>query len=198
MKLIKKLKSRAGFTLAETLLAIMILLMVSVIVVTGMPVARSVYEKVVLSSNAETLLTTAASSLRNELGTAWKVRSIFEGSIPKGVTYFSAATGTRAELSIEGGTIQVKDYAEATKEDLLGINANKSAETPRVLVFPGQDKILDQLALKADKIVLDVSAKTVTIYGLRVEGASGTLAGSDSDTLTIPVFSTETAQLKVS
>ena len=74
MNIRKKLKSRAGFTLAETLLAVAILMLVSVIVATGIPVARKAYEKVVLSSNAETMLTTAISSLRNELGTAAEIK----------------------------------------------------------------------------------------------------------------------------
>ena len=42
MKRKSKLKSRSGFTLAETLLAILILLLVSSIVAQGIPVARNV------------------------------------------------------------------------------------------------------------------------------------------------------------
>lgn len=66
----KKLKTASGFTLAETLLAVLILLMVSVIVATGIPAAKNAYEKVVMASNAEVLLSTTISSLRNELGAA--------------------------------------------------------------------------------------------------------------------------------
>ena len=57
----KKLHSSKAFTLAETLLAVLILLMVSTIVATGIPVARNAYEKVVLASNAEVLLSTTIS-----------------------------------------------------------------------------------------------------------------------------------------
>lgn len=66
----KKLHTDKGFTLAETLLAVLILLMVSLIVATGIPVAKTAYEKVVLTSNAKILLSTTMSTLRNELGSA--------------------------------------------------------------------------------------------------------------------------------
>jgi len=48
-----KMKSQAGFSLAETLVAILILLLVSVIVANGVPVAQNAYEKVVVGANAK-------------------------------------------------------------------------------------------------------------------------------------------------
>ena len=58
----RKLNSKKGFTIAEMLVAIIILLMVSSIVASGIPVARDAYEKVVLTSNAEILMSTAISA----------------------------------------------------------------------------------------------------------------------------------------
>lgn len=193
MKARKKLNSRAGFTLAETLLAVLILLLVSTIVATGMPVARTAYEKVVLTSNAETLLTTAVSALRNELGTAWKVESTANG-----VTYFSASTGARAELSIDSKThtITLLDYAAATDLDALleeKEEQNKATTTARDLVFQGNDERLGKLTLQATSISLssDKTSKTVTIEGLIVKSTSGTLAEykGNNGKLTIEVFS---------
>jgi len=191
----KKMKSQAGFTLAETLLAVLILLLVSTIVATGMPVARTAYEKVVLTSNADTLLATAVSALRNELGTAWKVESI-----ENGVTYFSASTGTRAELIVEDdSTIKLLDYAAATDLDaLLGTDQNKSATTSRDLVFQGNDKRLGKLTLKADSIVLTIPSDKgnrpyVTISGLSVEGASGSELTKWAGSLVIDVFSADSS-----
>jgi type II secretory pathway pseudopilin PulG len=83
----KKLKTASGFTLAETLLAVLILLMVSVIVATGIPAAKNAYEKVVLASNADALLSTTISSLRNELGAA-KISTPVENNY---VSYYSGA-----------------------------------------------------------------------------------------------------------
>lgn len=74
MNTVQKLKSNSGMTLAETLLAVLILLMVSSIVATGIPVAQNAYEKVILSSNAEMLLSTSLTALRGELSTAKHIR----------------------------------------------------------------------------------------------------------------------------
>jgi len=185
----KKMKSQAGFTLAETLLAVLILLLVSTIVATGMPVARTAYEKVVLTSNADTLLATAVSALRNELGTAWKVESI-----ENGVTYFSASTGTRAELIVEKSAIKLLDYAAATNLDALLGNKekndlNQSATTPRDLVFQGKDERLGKLTLTATGITLNPSTRQVTVSGLAVNGASVNGLASLSEPLVIDVFS---------
>lgn len=74
MSMKKKLRNRSGFTLAETLIAVLILLMASSIITAGIPVARNAYEKIVLTSNAQALLSTTVSALRNELGTAQDVK----------------------------------------------------------------------------------------------------------------------------
>ena len=67
----KKIRDAHGFTLAETLLAVLILLMVSGIVAAGIPVAKKAYEKVVLAADAQLLLSTTVAELRDEIGTAW-------------------------------------------------------------------------------------------------------------------------------
>ena len=178
----KKLKNRGGFTLAETLLAVTILLLVSAIVATGMPAAKNAYEKVVLASNAEVLLSTAASALRDELGTAWNVQT--KGT---GITYFSASTGTRTELTIDG-TIKIKEYAQATTIDkLLGTNTNKSTESSHELVFLTPEEKA-KYTLTAS-ITLNTSTKEVNISNLCVKHGDTKLA--EIGTLTIPVFSVD-------
>lgn len=92
MKAVMRRRDRRGFTLAETLLAVMILLMVSSIVATGIPVAKNVYEKVVLSANSETTLSTAVMALRNELGTARDISKINVNG-QQGLLYFRSETG---------------------------------------------------------------------------------------------------------
>ena len=49
----KRIKNQSGFTLAETLLTVLILLLVSGIVATGMPAVQTAYEKIVISANAQ-------------------------------------------------------------------------------------------------------------------------------------------------
>ncbi len=89
----KKVKNKHGFTLAETLLAVLILMLVSTIVATGIPAAKNAYEKVVLASNAEALFSTAITSLRNELGTAKNIE--VDGTT---ITYYNETRGTFSKI----------------------------------------------------------------------------------------------------
>jgi len=107
MTIKKRLRSKSGFTLAETLLAVLILLLVSVIVANGIPVARNVYNNVIVGANAQMLLSTAVTALRNELGTAKEVN-------PNGtyVTYFNSERQAYSMISLNGtpATIQLDPY----------------------------------------------------------------------------------------
>ena len=82
--------------MAETLLAVLILLMVSSIVAAGIPSARRAYEKVVLASNAEVLLSTTITTLRNELGNAMDVK--VNGN---DITYYNTARGATSKISLD-------------------------------------------------------------------------------------------------
>ena len=106
-KSMDRLRSRGGFTLAETLLAVLILLLVSAIVAAGIPVAQRAYERVVLGANAQVLLSTTAAALRDELGTAWDVEA--SGT---SVAYFSADTGARSRVALDdaGKRIMLREY----------------------------------------------------------------------------------------
>ena len=117
MKWMRKLKERAGFTLAEMLLATLILLLGSSIVVAGIPAAKNAYEKVVLGSNAQILLSTTAAALRDELGTAWDVKTDGTGKL----LYFSADTGAVSKLYIQENMIMLQEYA-----GLEDIDGNKT------------------------------------------------------------------------
>lgn len=74
MKLLRKIKikgkAQSGFTLVEMLMTVLILSMVSAVVAGGLPMAVSAYTNVVNTANAESLLSTAMTRLRDELGTA--------------------------------------------------------------------------------------------------------------------------------
>ena len=180
-----KIRNRKGFTLAETLLAVLILLLVSSVVAAGMPAVKQAYEKVVLASNAELMLSTAVATLRDELGTAWDVQEVAGG-----VTYFSADTTNRSKLYVESGTIKLYEYSETTAaEDLLGITKKASAE--RELVYHAKDDTA--LKLVCDSIALDSTPNTVVVTGLCVKNGDSVVAQWDGKTavvLKIPVFST--------
>ena len=61
-------------SLAETMLAILILLAVSIILANGVSVVQRLYNDVVVGANARVLMSTAITALRNELGTARDVK----------------------------------------------------------------------------------------------------------------------------
>jgi type II secretory pathway pseudopilin PulG len=84
----KVLKSRAGFSLAETLMAIMILLMASAIVGAAIPAASNVYQKSVDVANAQVVLSTTITMLRDQLSTAGNTK--ISGKM---ITYTSGKAG---------------------------------------------------------------------------------------------------------
>ena len=61
------MKKFLAFTLAETLLAVMLLLIVSALMAQGVPLALNVYKKVTLAANANTLVSTTMTELRDKL-----------------------------------------------------------------------------------------------------------------------------------
>ena len=95
----RKLHSARAFSLAETLLALLILLLASTIMVTGIPSAVNAYRRVVRAANAEVLLSTTITTLRNELGTATNVAET-DG---KSVTYFSSFRNAPSRIFMEDG-----------------------------------------------------------------------------------------------
>lgn len=115
----RKLKQQNGFSLAEMLVAVLILLMVSAVVAGGVPAASNAYSKAVDAANAQVLLSTAATALRDELGTA---RNVSISDDKKTVRYYSADNGNYSELSLgekdERSVIMLTSY--------LGENVNNS------------------------------------------------------------------------
>lgn len=170
----RKFLKRDGFTLAETLLAVLILLLVSGIVATGVPVARNVYYKTVLSANAQVMLSTAISSLRDELGTAWDVEVIDEHNI----MYYSADIGWKSLMSLSWPStatnppITVAEYVTIKDGN---VQFSSKENEPHSLV---PDKNAD-MYVKASKIGIKNSNKDiVVIEGLDVVTNDGvSLAG---------------------
>ena len=118
-------RGRAGFTLAEVLIAMLILLMVTAVVAGGIPVAANAYYKVVDGANAQLLLSTTATLLRDELGTAGNSVTVEEdGSIH----YKSSATGSASVIASENTGITITDYA-GTSAELKRLLVSEKAAT---------------------------------------------------------------------
>ncbi len=172
----KKLHNRKGFTLAETLLAVLILLMVSQIVATGIPVAKNAYEKVVLASNAEVLLSTAVTVLRNELGTASKIDTPDQ----KTITYFNADRGSMAKIGVEeDGSVKLHRYYYSVD----GIVTDSGAE-PLI----SKERATADLYVTFDTVSYDSDNKVVTFTKVSVCRESGTRNLAVRDTLSIRVM----------
>lgn len=161
MKCFHKMNNRAGFTLAETLLAVLILLLVSGIVATGVPVARNVYEKVVLTANANVMLSTAVDTLRSEIGTAWKVRVVDD----KTVVFFSARTGWQSQIKVGGNApIMITEYVDIKDGDLI-FDAGTNKQEEHSLVPDKSSKMY----VSCDKVDWSDIDDVIVFYDIQVK-----------------------------
>ena len=143
----RKLNQQNGFSLAEMLVAILILLMVSSVVAGGVPAASNAYSKAVDAANAQVLLSTAATALRDELGTAKNV-SIEETTI----RYYSADNGNYSELSIGGSDKPVILLTSYLGEEIRGSTTDPSAGSGATITYGAgaetvQWKLVSQAAI---------------------------------------------------
>ena len=131
-KCLQKLKSRAGFTFAEALISLLILLMVSAIVAGGMPVAANAYHKVVKAANAQVLYSTTRTALRSQLETAVKEIDRASGSDgEKKYNYYSSETLRTTIGNSEEG---IMFYPYEMKDDAGNYVVNATAEYHHPLV----------------------------------------------------------------
>lgn len=107
----RKKSARGGFTLAETLMVVLILLMVSGVVAAGIPAAANALNKVVEASNAQLLLSTTMTKLRTELGTATEV------SVNGTTVTYRTPEGSQSVLTSEQSGIFLREYADIYTTD---------------------------------------------------------------------------------
>ena len=92
-----RIRDISAFTLAEALVAVIILLLVSGVVAAGIPAAIRAYDNVVIASNAEVLMSTAINELRTELSTAEII-----DSDSSSLTYYNSAAGCNSKIYCDG------------------------------------------------------------------------------------------------
>lgn len=172
--IMKKLRNKAGFSLAELLIAILIMLMVTVIVAAGIPAARSAYLGVRRASNADVLLSTTITTLRNELGMARR-EDISVDSSNKTITYFNQDRGAESQifLSDDGKSIQFKRY-----------NKNSYAAAP---LITGKAET-DELNVTYATVTYDDESGIVKFEKLEVTPVSGGTPIASRDTVSIRVM----------
>jgi len=166
----RKLRARSGFTLAETLLAVLILLLVSVIVASGMPAVTNAYNKVVLGANAKVMLSTAITALHDEIGTAWEVENppvsaTDDTPDTTKLMYFNASTGAKSELSLDTtdhNAIQIQDYVSLSDDLIHG-----TGYTPGTAYHLVADKS-SGMYVTYTSIAYNKDTGIVTVTGLKV------------------------------
>ena len=137
-RIVRKLKSTAGFTLAETLLAVVILLLASSVVAAGMPAALNAYKNAIDAANAQVLLSSTVAALRSELTYA---REVDVNETDKAVTYYSTSTGMKSKIFLSNGEgeevgvvmfqyVAPTEDAEIVGDDMTAMENIRTASNP--------------------------------------------------------------------
>lgn len=161
--LLRKINSIAAFTLAEALVAILILLMVTSVVAAGIPAARRAYENVVTASNAELVLSTTISALRNELGMATDITIETDKTT---ILYYSQTNASLSKICLYDdasneypqGTIMYQVNAGVSGREEFGLPDMKGSSMIPLVSRKSSDENLystyDEVRFNADNSVL--------------------------------------------
>ena len=179
----KKLKNRKGFSLAEVLVAVLIMAMVTAVVAAGMPSAINAYHSIVDHANAQLLLTTTTNALRNELDLA---KEITVGADGKTID-FRAPGGTMSRIVFsDGNSVTLYEYIGYASE-VLNANGGNTQVTSEGFDRPLVSRATapDTMNVRVDKIELNGNALTFT--NLQVFKGTGedaeVLAGTEKYTI---------------
>ena len=157
-----KLKSRRGFTLAETLMAVIILLLVSAVIAAGIPVAARAYENAVTAANAQVLISTAMTCLRDELNMARNI------NCSASTLRYVSENGSQSVLSVDPDEgIKLQEYT-----DIYVPSGPETADKyTRTLVSDSAAN--KNLLVKYDSAVYDQANGVVRFTNLAVYKKSG-------------------------
>ena len=126
-KLDQKKKDNRGFSLSELLVTVIIVSLLSVMIVTGVRTALYSHRKVTEEANAEVLLSTCVTMLRNELSTATDIQVL---SDTKTITYQKGGSGIKSSLrSGMSGSAASTTEPEQIYHGSVGINSEDGSES---------------------------------------------------------------------
>ena len=185
----EKIHRTYGFSLAETLLAVLILLMVSSIVAAGIPSARNAYEKVVLTANADVLLSTTMTTLRNELGTATDIDIKTTEAGDDEITYFNSTRGSASRITLgpdPDSTPGVKTIVLYRYIGVPGVSVIESGAENIAMSSSSSNK--RDLYVTYSKVEYDSVRNTITFSALSVKQTPGNRELSNRPTFTIRVI----------
>lgn len=156
MKASRIIRKKTGFSLIETVVSLLIIVLMSGMMVTGIRLAVKVYTTVVDKANAQVLLTTTETILRNELSSARNIKEETDG-----ISYQNNVTGQKFTLS-------------SPDADIL---KTQDGKTGRRLIQPTTGT--KNLHIKFKTIKLSADRRYITVSGLRVTKGTQTLAGPE-------------------
>ncbi|MBR0417535.1 MAG: prepilin-type N-terminal cleavage/methylation domain-containing protein [Erysipelotrichaceae bacterium] len=164
--MIKNKLNRNGFSLAELLLAIAIMLLATAIVAAGIPAAANAYRKVVDVANAQLLLTTTATCLRDELDMATDVNIDKSGNTTTIDYYDANGWYCVLESTVDGDDAQsisvTKNYGPSESETMLLVS-DSAASKKFVVAFSGASKTDDVVTFNNIKVYKKNSSDTTTV-----------------------------------
>lgn len=166
----KKLKSRKGFSLTEVLVAVLIMAMVTGVVAAGMPAAIDAYHNIVDLANAQLLLTTTTSALRNELDLARDIK------INGKTIDFRGTSGTMSRIEFtDGQSVKLYEYIGYATE-VLDAEAASTQVTSEGFSRPlvSEATAPDSLYIQVDSITKD--GNVLSFNNVAVHKGSNTLA----------------------
>ncbi len=180
-------RSRAGFTLTETLAALAIMLLASTIVAAGVPAATKAYVAAVDNSNAQVLLSTTTTRLRDELSVADPNAS----ALVQANAVTDESTGEMLYVTFDSAET---GYATSVKyNDALGLfleqtdAAGQVVQTPLVPVSAAAGANAS-LRAKADSIEWNADAGVFTVRGLKVVRGDDVLEHAGIDEFDVRVL----------
>ncbi len=154
----KVLKSKKGATITEMLAVILVVLMLSALVVTGVQLAVDTYARSVAASEAKILCSTLTSAIKNELR--------FAGSIQQGdpIKYFSPRQAADCSLVVSEGQLKLDTGTEIKNLVSSGSYTYGNQASLDILTY---DPANGTFAVKLR--ILDASGKTLTTSEFQVK-----------------------------
>lgn len=142
-------KNRGGFTLSETIVAVLIVVMVAGVVAGGIPAAANALHNAVDASHAQLLLSTTMTSMRDELSMAKDIQC------EEGRIVYTDSSGVLTEIAVKPGGIYMKKFAspdgsveDAVTEERRLVSAQAATE--------GLHETFKEASYDADKGIVSI------------------------------------------
>lgn len=158
MKRLGKLKARRGFSLAECLVALLILSMMSAVACMGVTTALQDRAKAIAVADAQTVAATAAQALGDQIRYG-QISDVGEHAI----RLTSSTYGSQVTLRLEDGKLVAED-ASGKLYHLLGEKAYSGLTIQELTFTHGPDPLDD--AVRQVGVTLSVAGESGTLWSL--------------------------------